>query len=294
MTNRGSISGAAMLPTIDTDVQYGVPAPGVAEHVYDVAHRERTNLRLAPYRVAIRDARGAVDALSLERNGFELRRHTSAVAWKAGTEIAAGDVTELRRAYDAEVLPFIAELSGTPLVVPHPNGFFVRHGQGSAVRTAARPARMAHCDLTRETATEMAARLADEHSIGTYSDFAVYQTWRAVSPAPQDSLLTFCDGSTVDDDDWYVVKSVLGPEDDPNNVYLMRIGTYSPDHRWYFFSGLRADEVVVFQGYDTRCPMSVLHTSFDYGSSVAGATYRVSIESRYFAFFPCGDEGQTR
>ena len=71
----------------------------------------------------------------------------------------------------------------------------------------------------------------------------------------------------------------------PDNVYLMKVGTFNPRHRWYFFSGLDDDEVIIFNGYDSRGPLNVLHTAFDYGKSEPTATYRASIEARFFAFF---------
>src|SRR3989442_7425655 len=46
------------------------PPPGVAQ----------TNRRVAPQAVSIRDARPIADQLSLDRHGFALRRHASAVA----------------------------------------------------------------------------------------------------------------------------------------------------------------------------------------------------------------------
>src|SRR5919106_2561957 len=46
------------------------PPPGVAQ----------TNRRVAPQAVSIRDARLIADQLSLDRNGFALRRHKSAVS----------------------------------------------------------------------------------------------------------------------------------------------------------------------------------------------------------------------
>jgi hypothetical protein len=63
----------------------------------------------------------------------------------------------------------------------------------------------------------------------------------------------------------------------------MQMGLFSPAHEWFYFSGLTADDVLVFQGYDTRHPCPVLHTSVD--NPVPGAGPRVSIECRHYAFF---------
>ena len=125
-------------------------------------------------------ARPIESNLSFATNGFELRHHTSDVAWQANTETAGGDLTTLRDAYHDEMTRFIAELSGSTRVVAQATGFFVRHGKTSSVKTATGPARMAHCDFTHETASAMAARIANDVGITAFEAFAVYQTWRAV------------------------------------------------------------------------------------------------------------------
>jgi hypothetical protein len=120
-----------------------------------------------------------------------------------------------------------------------------------------------------------------------FRGFTLYQTWRAVSPPPQDTLLALCDPRTVEDEDCLLVDSIVGPEDQPQNVFEMKLGLPRHRHRWYCFSGLTAADVIVFIAHDyqrTTQP-NVLHTSFKNPNAGRDAVPRASIEARLFAYF---------
>jgi hypothetical protein len=62
---------------------------------------------------------------------------------------------------------------------------------------------------------------------------------------------------------------------------------YNPEHRWFYYSAMRADEVLVFKGYDfdPESPSRLFHTAFDDPSAPVGTPPRASVEARAFAFF---------
>ncbi|WAX80359.1 CmcJ/NvfI family oxidoreductase [Streptomyces sp. KMM 9044] len=65
-----------------------------------------------------------------------------------------------------------------------------------------------------------------------------------------------------------------------------QLGKASADHRWLYFSGMTADEVILFKGFDSDSSRAtgVMHTAFD-DPTAQGGSPRASIESRFFAFF---------
>lgn len=274
------------LPYIVGQIKYGVPIEGVQRYRYDTVDRARTNLVLETRDVQVFDVRSRRDRLSYARDGFSLLDHDSEFAHLANSDQVADEtfLLQLRENYLREMGEFVRSVSGTPHVFPQPIGFFVRHGSKSKVRTSQRPAALPHVDFTAETANEMAAMIQRDAAPGLkYRHFAIYQTWRAVSPAPQDNVLCFCDVNTVAPEDFRVVDSIMGPEDVPGNVYKMEMALHSPAHRWMYFADMQAGEVLVFQGYDTRSPRPILHTSVN--NPAPGASARVSIECRHYAFF---------
>ncbi|MCP5145871.1 MAG: hypothetical protein H6978_13770 [Gammaproteobacteria bacterium] len=123
--------------------------------------------------------------------------------------------------------------------------------------------------------------------VAPYRRFAVYQTWRAISPPPQDNVLAVCDGRSIPPDDAIVFLSVLGPASKPGTQFDARLCRYNASHRWYFLSAMTLDDLLVFKGFDSDAPdtLNAMHTAFTNPGAGAGASPRESIEARFFAFF---------
>jgi hypothetical protein len=286
-SQQDSLQHSNTLPHVDAEITYGTVVDGVERYRYDTVDRTRTNLVLETRPMKIYDVRGVRDELSYQKNGFELHDHESKFAHLANTDVITTPegLADLREKYESEMTEYIRKVSGSSYVFPQPgSGFFVRHGSKSKIKTEQRPATLAHVDFTGKTAQEKAMEIQREAGpLPQFRTFAIYQSWRAVSPPPQDSVLCFCDGRAITSADCQVVDSIMGPEEVPGNVYLMQMGLYRPTHAWYYFSGMQANEVILFQGYDARHPLPVMHTAFK--NRVPGATPRVSIECRHYAFF---------
>jgi hypothetical protein len=274
------------LPSVTGAIKYGELIEGVDVYRYDTVDRSRTNLKLAAREMHVYDIKSRKDLLSYHTDGFTLYNHSSQCATLANSEMIGTDefLAELRKNYEAEMAQFLREVTGTPYVFPQPVGFFVRHGAKSKLKTPQRPAALPHKDFTLQTANEMSELMQNKFAPGKqFKRFAIYQSWRAVSPPPQDSYLCFCGPRTVADADFRIVESIMGPEDVPGNVYKMEMALYNPAHEWFYFSNLTAENVIIFQGFDPISPVPILHTSFD--NPEPGASPRVSIECRHYAFF---------
>jgi hypothetical protein len=261
-------------------INYSRPNP---ERLHiDVRDFSRTNMRFDGYTMKIRDARAVQQNLSLDREGFVLAQHRSAVA-------GSHDLALLGRDYHAEMQEMLKSLTGARAVLPQRTGLLIRFGERSKEQGSAKPARFAHLDYTTEWAHRFVTLVTgwERASLPAYRRFAIYQTWRATSQPPQDNSLAICDGRTVRDRDTVEFDVAIGPEEVPGNTFVSRVCYHNAAHEWYYFSNLTRDEVIVFKAFDSATPdaLNAAHTAFDDPSAPADAVPRASVEARFIAFF---------
>jgi hypothetical protein len=271
---------AAEPSVVDGIINYSVPT---RERLHiDVRDFSRTNMRFAPHAMRVRDARAMGTAPSLEREGFVLAEHRSAVA-------GSHDLELLGRSYHAEMQEMLKHVTGARDVLPQRTGLLIRFGERSKEHGSAKPARFAHLDYT----TEWAHRFVDlvtgweRASLAPYRRFAIYQTWRATSTPPQDNTLAICDGRTVAEGDTVEFDVTIGQEEIPGNTFVSRVVLHNDAHEWHYFPSLKRDEVIVFKAFDSDTPdaLNAAHTAFDDPAAPADAEPRASIEARFVAFF---------
>jgi hypothetical protein len=271
--------GAAARPLWAT-VNYSRPT---AERLYiDVRDFSRSNMQFAPHRVPISDARTLEGGLSLDREGFVLAEHRSAVA-------VSRDLKLLDRDYHIEMAQLIKDMTGARVVLPQRTGLLLRFGERSSEQGSAKPARFAHLDYTTEWARRFVQLICawEQVELEPYRRFVAYQTWRATSEPPQDNTLALCDGRTVATTDTVEFDVTIGPEHVAGNTFVSRVCLPSDAHRWFYFSELTREEVIIFSAFDSAAPLriNVAHTAVDDPTAPADAHPRASVEARFFAFF---------
>jgi hypothetical protein len=92
-----------------------------------------------------------------------------------------------------------------------------------------------------------------------------------------------CDARTIGEGD--LVETDLVYRDRTGEVQLL---SYSPDHRWYSFSGMESNEALLMKCFDSERDgraRFTAHTAFVDPSSPPDAPARESIEVRTLAFF---------
>lgn len=235
-----------------------------------------------PHRVVMTNGRSLPTPPSLDVHGFTLTHSPTSV-----TDF--DDPEAVRGVYFEEIANHIKELTGAAKVLLYP-GYVYREANlatDSAVRRL--PAGQgAHIDFTDETAQAYLAHLTEgDDSLQRYSRIAVYQTWRALSGGRQNLPLAVTDGRSVKTEDLTLAISRIPPELGPVSEFTFHFGTYSPDHRWYYYQSMEPDDLMVFQGYDFNAPgeLNVLHTAFIDETCPADVPQRRSLEVRTFAFF---------
>jgi hypothetical protein len=248
-----------------------------------------------PRTVRVASARGREAEFTLDRTGFELVRHRSAV-----TDFA--DAAELDGAYTAESRALVRELTGADEVVSL--GWMLRRaardGDGPNALPALPPAPDVHVDLHTSAIARGYAQVHARSALPAAQAYrrAVYTSlWRTFSPPPQDWPLALCDYRSTDDGEGspnllFRVAELPAPERIPDDVdeadaeSAASVFVYSPAHRWWYFPGMDEGEALIFKLHDTdrlvawRAP----HTSF-HDAGATGAYPRESIELRTVGFF---------
>jgi hypothetical protein len=237
------------------------------------------NLELEPHRVAIRNARPIAPQLSLDREGFLLRRHATEVA-------DFYDDDEVRRIYYPEVEQLLRETTGAAKVVIFDHtrrNSNTRLGEGDI--RAREAAATVHNDYTEKSAPQRVRDLLDpaEAEARLERRYLEINLWRSIAGPVAAWPLAVCDARSIE------AKDLVASE----RRYPGRIGeiyhvAYNPRHRWFYFPELRRNEVLFIKCFDSardgRARLSV-HTAFEDPTTPAGAPPRESIEVRTFAFF---------
>ena len=241
------------------------------------AGQERLVGDYGPHRVRIEDGRDAARAFSLDQHGFALVSHVTALG-------DAYDDAAVRAVYYPEVERLVRGASGARRVVVFDHN--VRSGPRAKAgqRGIAAPVRLVHNDYTVESARRRLQQLlpteADALAEGRY---AFINVWRPLFGPIVDTPLAVCDASSIAPAD--LLKIDL--------IYPDRVGEnyhFAPSdrHRWYYFSGMQANEALLLKCMDSPAEgraRFTAHTAFDDLRAPSDTRPRESIEVRTMAFY---------
>ena len=110
----------------------------------------------------------------------------------------------------------------------------------------------------------------------------VINLWRPIRGPLRDSPLAMVDGTTVSPDD--LVASDLIYPNRRGETYSVK---YNPNHRWFYFPEMTADEALLLKCYDSATDGRTRfgpHTAFVDPTTPADAAPRESIEVRTLVF----------
>jgi hypothetical protein len=251
--------------------------------------------RVLPLLCGIADAREA-PAIALDEQGFTLVRHQTAFARERDLEV-------LRRGYHDEMAEFLTGYLDASLVVPARAGILVRDGRrlmgrgefdgDPGVIDDRIPASFAHVDYLLPDAIIAQAKLEcafEGHDDIPHSRMVILQTWRSVSPPPQDIPLALCDCRTVAEGELSPRTGVLAPQNRnglPSASFIVGGVHHNPQQRWYYYPSMMPNEVILWTGFDTARPARgrVAHAAFDNRANQPDAVPRESIEARFYVYY---------
>lgn len=273
---------------MDVSATVNYVAPDSARNrLYVAPGGHLTTTRYAPATVTIADGRPHLADFGLDRSGFTLLEHRSAV-----TDFT--DPAQLDGTYQAEVLALVREATGADEVVPV--GWVLRSSAPQLPDGQQPPAPDVHVDVHPGRA-DARMEAANPRPGQRHRRVIVTSLWRTFSPPPQDTPLALLDYRSVGDDEGVPNLLIFTPElpspgdipdiPDPDSHPAGTVFTHQPGHRWWYFPSMSAREVLLFKLHDSdhsvawRAP----HTAFADTSAAAGAHPRQSVEFRTIAFF---------
>jgi hypothetical protein len=227
--------------------------------------------------VRIHDARPLVRNLSLDRNGFTLVAHRTAVR-------DFFDPEELAQVYYPEIERLVEQVSGAPRVVVFDHTLRSGDEAEQSARRIREPVLWAHNDYTEWSGPQRVRDiLPDEADRLLAHRFSIIQVWRAIGQPIQSNPLAIVDARTV-----AAVDLIKAERRYPHRVGETYQLQHNPAQRWFYFPQMNRDEALVFKVYDSQADGRARftpHCSFIDPSTPSGAPPRQSIEVRTFAFF---------
>jgi hypothetical protein len=252
--------------------------------------------------VRIRDGMPIRDHFTLDTHGFTIGKHRSAV-----TDF--DDRETVNQVYNAEVEEVVKAMTGASFVVAQ--GWMIRTSADLTARAKEKvenyqhvggiqpPAGEAHIDYNPRTGMMVGERgYRQRRPDGPgFKRHICFSFWRSFLPGPQDWPLAVMDGRSIVGDELasntlFVVDSfpegdaLTAPVEGEDQMIAASIFRYRPEHRWWYFSNMSADDVLLFKFFDSdhdvtwRCP----HTAF-HDTSLPDTRIRASIEVRCTAYF---------
>jgi hypothetical protein len=231
--------------------------------------------------VPIDDARFRAQPPSLDREGFCLVEHRSAVR-------DFRDRAEIERVHVEEIRRLLLQVSGADLVTVGAAGVlrFAERSEDSGVLNNSRPARFVHVDVSDATAAAFYARSRPDNA-RVVRRSAQYNVWRVLTPPPQDVPLAVCEARSVSAEDFIFADAMFDKDGAIDFSFEALLVRYNPRQRWTHFSNMRSDEALVFKTHDSDPTVAhcVPHGAFDNPDCGTGVPPRASIEMRGIAYW---------
>jgi hypothetical protein len=274
--------GIVELPHVYAELHYMSPmAERPRNYTYEPpAGVPRSNIVPEAHTMPIHDIRAVASEISLDRQGFALLRHESAVRdfW---------DDDEVRKVYYPEAADVIAQATGAArvFIFDHTQRRRVVGADDRAPGTPRQPATRVHVDHTAKSGPQRVRDLLGEEAEELLrARVQVINLWRPIRGPLLDAPLAVCDAGSVAPTD--LVPSDLVYPNRTGETYAV---TYNPSHRWFYVSAMRRDEGLLIKCFDSFADGRARfapHTAFLDPSAPVGVLPRESIEIRSLVFHP--------
>lgn len=231
----------------------------------------------AEHRVPIANARRWRERFSLDRQGFELLAHLTAVG-------DFYDEAEVKTTYYAEVEQLLKRATGAEKVLTFDHT--LRAGPSRQRSGIREPVRRAHNDYTVKSGPQRVRDLLapEEAEARLKRRFAIINTWRPIRGPVEEAPLAVCDARTIAPKD--LVATDLRYPDRTGEVYSL---AFNPAQRWFYFPAMRREEVLFLKCYDSATDGRARfapHSAFDDPAGPRLPIPRESIETRSLVFYP--------
>ena len=241
----------------------------------------RVHFRTEVRRVDVRDMRRVSDRLSLDRHGFLLVRHETAVDDLYDDEAVAG-------VYDRELEALLAEVTGADRVAVFDHTRRSDGTGGAANPDGFRgPASRVHVDYTVDSGPKRAAdalgRAEVDRVLSSGGRIVQVNVWRPIRGPVLRTPIALADAQSVRPDELIATDQVF--PDRVGEIYQLAHGA---EQRWYWVPRMERDEVLLIKGWDSlddgRARFTP-HGAFQLEDQDPEAPPRESIEVRTYLVF---------
>ncbi len=245
--------------------------------IFYPADRDKSYWPADDHEMTLTDLHSVSEPPTIERNGFALLQHTTAVK-------NFFDAAEVERVFYPEVIELAKRLNGAVHAIAFGP---VARSDDPASKQGRLPAFGAHVDYGRVTVEDQVRRAIGDAEADKWlrKRVVLMNFWRPITTVYR-TPLALCDASSVKAGDLHE-SEIRGGLDDPTRPPLFGFNlSYNPAHRWYYAKHMRPDEVFAFKLYDSdpAQPQWTGHTAFADPETPDDAPPRQSMEIRTISF----------
>lgn len=270
----------ASLPTVEAPLTFIARSPGKPRVLMSANHAE-ANRRTGEFRsvpVAVADARSLPQPPALDREGFALEEHRTAVA-------DFYDPAAVERLYYAEVVELLKRATGAAEVHVFDHTLRVEDEAKRRAHGTRLPVCVAHNDYTKQSAPQRVRDVLDPETASRLmaGRFAMVNVWRSFGESAERFPLAAADGRSVSPADYVAVDLVY-----PDRIGEVYYTVHSSGQRWFYFPRMRRNETMLLKCFDSARDgrtRYTAHTGFANPQAPADTPPRESIEVRTLLSF---------
>lgn len=206
---------------------------------------KRSNFENHTAAVPITDLRGQENIASLDTTGFQTLEAPTSLNSKF---FLSGNDDQINTLYYPEVENILQKVTGADKIVIFDHTFR-RHNTGLPETPLQRePVLRVHVDQTPSSAYERIGFHVEE-KYKNFKRFQIINVWRPIENVVYDYPLAMADFRSINVDEDLVATKLKYPS------WLLDQETfavkYNPKHKWYYWSHMRPNEILLFKCYDS-------------------------------------------
>ncbi len=233
-------------------------------------------------KVEIEDARERADADAAREfgqhpSGFDLHRFVTRVDDFL-------DENAIESVYQPEIIDFLQRVTGCYRAFIFDHTVRASDPDLRERKNVREPSTLVHNDYTSKSGFVcLREQLGAEAAELERGRFQIVNVWRPLNDPVEDFPLALVDARSLSPD--HIVDTERRA---PNHIGEIQLAVHDPAQRWFYYSAMRPDEVLLFRTFDSinggSEPCSI-HTAIHLPDAPANARPRESIETRAFVFY---------
>ena len=194
------------------------------------------------------------------------------------------DQSEIDSIYAAEIESFLKAVTGCYRVQLFDYTVRASDAELRERKQVREPASLVHNDYTSNSGFVcLRESLGDEAAELAQGRFQIINVWRALVDPVEDFPLALCDTRSLKPADLVDTERRA-----PNHIGEIQLALHADEQRWFYFTEMRPDEVLLFKTFDSidggLNPCSI-HSAIRLPDAPADAKPRESVEARALVFY---------